>query len=257
MFISYQPPHVKEARACSKGWLVANNLPTERIARGISSCIWSPIVWDGGRRKSANFLRAAWIALDFDDTLPLAEALNIWCDAIHIIGTTKSHGIKGERFRVVLKLAETCTDGRDFEQTTRTIAGSYDGDLATADAGRLFYPCKEIVSVVDEGYTQDLHKAPPPVVYAPRERGTRIIPSRTLKLLKFQVVPVGERNGWCFGTAKDLAWAGYSIDETMALILESPTYRDGSPPVREISQAVTSGFKSAAQEAASGQEEEA
>jgi hypothetical protein len=257
-FISYQPPEVNEANAVATGWQVTPSIPIDRIARGILTCSWSPIVWKGGVRLSKNFERASWLALDFDGELPLMEALDIWQDSIHIIGTTKSHGIKGDRFRVLLKLAEVCRNGADYAHTVDTMIQTYGGDRSTTDAARFFFPCREIISTLDEGYTQDILAAPPPVVYPKRERNTRIIPAHTLKKLRFQVIPEGQRNDFCFGAAKDLAWAGYSIDETMGLILESPTYKtNGSPPVREILQAVRSGFKSAAKEAASGQEEEA
>jgi hypothetical protein len=254
MYISYLDPNVKHAKGCARNWKVAVTSDVARLARGISSCVWSPIIWQDGYRKESNFLRARWVALDFDDSLSLQEAMDIWQDSIHIIGTTKSHGIKGERFRVVLRLSEDCEDVADYRHTVETLSRTYGGDSACKDGARFFFPCREIVSTLDEGYTQEIVKAPPPEEYPKREPGTRVIPTRTLRGLRFDKVEVGHRNTWCYGTARDLAWAGFSIDETVRYILASPTYNNSSPPVREILQAVRNGFKSAQVEMQSGEE---
>jgi hypothetical protein len=245
MFISYLDPDVNHGKGCARNWRVAVTSDVTRISRGISSCTWSPIVWDRGIRKELNFLRAAWLALDFDDSLPLSEALDIWQDSTHIIGTTKSHGIKGERFRVVLRFAEPCLNLANYRCTVETLSRRYGGDPAVKDGARFFYPCTEIVSICEEGYDQEIVEAPQATVVRRRTPGTRVMTEFVRKYTSWSKFPPGEYNKHCFMIAKDLCWAGFSEHDTMALILSSPTYQDVSPPMREIARAIQSGFKQA------------
>lgn len=247
MFISYQPPQVKDANKVSEGWRVAGNLSMARIARGMSTCIWSPIVWRGGSRKAVNFERADWLGLDFDEGLSLSEAIDIWQDSKHIIGTTKSNGIKGDRFRVLLKLSETCTSGDDYAHTVNTITRTYGGDTKATDAARFFFPCVEIVSTLDEGYTQEILVKPPDIAYPSRRPNTDITTQFVRRFTIAEKFPLNEYNTHCFMIGADQRWnTTDTIDETVRLILESPTYIDmTNPPVKEIRAAVTSGYNNA------------
>ena len=164
MIISYHPSPVDATKSWqySKGFVSRDAQSFAELAETIGTKVWSPILWMDGKRKQDNFLRADLVALDFDDgEMSLEEACRIWCDTNHIIATTKSLGLsKGgkpacDRFRVILELSETISELKHYKETMRCLVNAYPCDPACKDGGRFFYPCRQIVSVVNDGYTED------------------------------------------------------------------------------------------------------
>lgn len=147
----------------NKYWQYADGFKTDEancalsISFLITDYVWSPIVWTGGVRLKANYIQAGWFALDFDDgKYDLAKTLWKFKDCTHVIGTTKSHrrmrkGVVNDRMRVVCRFSEVITDLALYENTMRTILKSVPADEAPKDGGRCFQPCKEIISIKDDG----------------------------------------------------------------------------------------------------------
>lgn len=237
--ISYHPsrPDVSQPQAYTRGFKEAIIIDLNRIARGITQYVWSPILFKEGHRIQSNFLSCMWCALDFDTPfLALADACKIFCDTTHIIGTTKSHqkekgGIICDRYRVVLRFSQPITDLRTYRYNMKLMHQKYDdADRACLDGARFFYPCSEIISIVTGDYLIDVVTSVPdeferfdtkPNAYT----GTGLIPPWARMQLK-SVVPVGERNTTFYRVAKDLAKSGFSYEDIWRVIVNSPTYKD-------------------------------
>lgn len=253
--ISWHPNTIAigNGKAFAKGWLSANVSEPERIAECIARFAWSPCTFKDGHRREQNFLAADLIALDFDDgATSLSEAVRIFCDSMHVVGTTRNHrknkgGIIADRFRVVLWLEQVVTDLATYRASVAHYVRQYDTDPAAVDGARLFWPCSEIVSICSEGYRQEVVAAPPAPQRKRAERYARdgAIRPRTLGMLR-TVVAVGERNRFCFQAAKDLCDAGYTAEEIYDLIIDSETYRGTVAPDvgAEIERCIASGIKS-------------
>lgn len=227
------------------------------MARVITEYNWTPGVFEKGYRKTANFLHADFVGLDFDSgDFTLEDARDVWDGCSHIIGTTSSHTEGLHKFRVILTLEERITSTEDYKATARGLAVKYGGDTSCGEPSRFFYPCKELVRVMSGDRLEIIQAENEVNKFPVRERNTRVIPSYVMRQLSHEVIPIGKRNAWCYGVGKDLGLAGFSIDEILVRVIASPTYKDGSPPVREIARAVTSGFKSSLKGAASGEEKE-
>ena len=230
--ISYHPLRGGGPAQYAHGFCVAPIDDVQRLATGISSYVWSPIVWKDGRRHGDNFLSASWLVLDFDSPeMTLAQAINTFCDCTHIIGTTKSHqkdkgGVVCDRYRVCVRFTETITDVADYLHTMAAVTRRYPCDPAPKDAGRFFWPCVEIVSTGTDGYTEDVQKAPPPsVASAPRTaRYTAGVLGAFTRDWLTRAQPAGHLNEGCYRVAKDLLRLGMDPDDILARIIRSPTY---------------------------------
>lgn len=65
---------------------------------------WSPARFVGGRR-SEHAIEVSCMVLDYDDGLPVKEAVRPWEDWFHVVYTTWSHREGHPKFRIVLPLA--------------------------------------------------------------------------------------------------------------------------------------------------------
>lgn len=218
-----------------------------RVANCMLRFVWAPIVWKDGRRAERNFVESWWCAYDFEDPeYTLGQAMADFADSKHIIATTRSHQIaKGglpaiDRFRVVVPWAEPIADVRVYRWNMRREQRKYPMDASCIDGARLFFPCRELVSVNDEpdAYAQQVDYD-----VADDFEGTRMTAPQgveQLRALKASTpfaqqwltheIPVGKRNTYCYGIAKDLTYAGLEIAEIRARILASPTYSGQSLP---------------------------
>lgn len=237
-----------------------------RIARCMLDWIWSPIVFKGGSRLEENFIESFWCALDFEDpAFSLEDASNAFCDMRHIIGTTKSHGIaKGavpacDRFRVLLEWSEPIAALRLYRWNMRRIFERYPADKSCVDGARFLYPCREIISINadPEAFTEPVHYEVPEsfenerLGLAPERvkalRAAGAVPSFASYWLA-HAMPLGKRNTYCYGIAKDLTYSGFELAEIRERILDSPTYRGASLAprlLREIDEAIRNGARAA------------
>ncbi len=257
--ISYHLTKSAKANAFSyaNGFKEADTNDIERIAKGITGYVWSPCVWRDGVRRQEHFLRADWCVLDFDSgEMTVADACNAFCDTIHLIGTTRSHGIdKGghtcDRFRVAIKFTQSITNLRDYRYTMSKMVRRYPVDQQPKDGARFFFPCTEVIQSASEGYTEDpleAHDSFERPNFARMEVYKRIgaIPPKARWAL-VNVMPIGERNTTWFWVAKELRYVGRSLDQIMSCIVNSATYagKVSHDLASEIEQCVINGIKNA------------
>lgn len=256
--ISYFPGRADLGSAAkyTQGFKVADLNDPHRIAKGISSLVWSSCIWLQGYRKEVNFEYADWCALDFDSgELSLDQAVDNYCDMIHVIGTTKSHqkakggGQPVDRFRVLLKFDDRIDNLRLYRWNMYRLSQKLPADPACRDGARFFFPCTEIVSVSADGYTQEINTDIPDTFDRPAATRRAIesgqVPGWVQGALA-NVIPIGERNGTIYRIAKDLRRCGFGHDAIVHMILNSRTYRGTIIPPklsREIEQTVGSAVK--------------
>lgn len=235
--------------------------PSEKnIGDIVGSRAWSPITWNGGVRRRDNFQSAAAAALDFDDgrfTLADAIAYFTTLEIAHVIGTTKSHQVpKGrlpavDRFRVVLPAASVLTDRGDFEAHMRRLVQDFGADESCVDAGRFFWPCRQIVSCRLDNTWHRLHwlKGLPAEADALRER-RRVIVSQmracrehgTLPhwiariLAGDDNVPSGIRHKTVYKLGARLALAGWDEDKIVAAVMKTSLKEIGGADVRRAAR---------------------
>lgn len=211
----------------------------------IINCSWSPCVFKDNYRLKDNFIRADWIALDFDDGWPLWSAIET-CkanDLTHIIGTSKSHRKEKhgkdavDRYRVVLKLERPIVDKREFSSTWYSAWNLFckRADKAAKDPSRFFFPCVNIVSVAED---KCLGVSPAKEMIDIRKQIVKTAtPCNIDDLMKTVRVP-GKRNTSVYLAAQRMAAAGWSEDDAVFRIkLEGCTLDD-----EEIVRAVRNGI---------------
>lgn len=210
----------------ARGYIYLSRDTVNDVAYLMRRKVWSPCVWRDGERREANFALADWCVLDFDDPIvSLDQAVNLFCDSTHVIGTTKSHrkeknGITCDRFRVALRFSKRITETYPFKWNMRQAVERYNADPQCIDAARFYWPCTEIVSVFDDGYTHDVLEAPPP---PPPDHGAleriRTAPlSRATKQLIAHGATAGLRNRQCFIAALELYRKGFSDSQVAAAV---------------------------------------
>ena len=232
-------------------------LNDKQILNCITSHCWSPIVFKGGHRLQNNFIKSKYIGLDFDGDereLTIEQAIeNVFCDLKCFIGPTKSHrkeknGKIADRFRVLIELEDYITDIRTYRYMVKHLSEFYGSDTQCKDAARFFYPCSEIVAVID-GEPQELIDVPNDFenqvsrdnyLRYYKELGT--MPPK-LKLKLTRPIEKGSRNSTFYGVAKDLKKLGCDQQEVVAYILNSPTYGNDSKYENEIKATVASAFR--------------
>lgn len=198
----------------------------EIVAGFICIRSWSPCLWTSGRRLSENFRFADFLALDFDCSLPLAEALNAFCDMQHVIGLTRNHQLPkdgeppGDRYRVVIPFERRITSADEYRYTMYRYVTKYEADKKCKDAARFFFPCRNVVSIQLEGYEADVFEPPPPErrkakAAAFAARGS--LPPFIIRRLKVPFAQ-GERNDEAFKTAKYIINAGYDQGDAFDML---------------------------------------
>jgi hypothetical protein len=142
-------------------------MPTPFRTEVICHSAWAPALYQGGFRLEKQWVNCSVAALDFDNGTTLEEAYEIFRDFAHVIATTKSHGIKGDRFRVILFFEKTISNLELYKYNMRVLTDKYGADKACKDGARFFYPCKELVSVMPGAYLPVL---PLPIASKPVKR---------------------------------------------------------------------------------------
>lgn len=209
------------------------------VARFITENVWSPIVWQRGKRAEKNFASALWIALDFDrGSMSLIDAVEEFGDYAHVIGTTKSHqvekhGATCDRFRVLLRSDEVISDLAKYRHVMAHVVRTFDADEACKDGARFFYPCTKIVSA-KEGRPFPVSmidppkkQADPPIDWSDVARTARVPKSNGKKFRTFTHTtnhfllygaPEGSRNVTVFKVCCDMFRKGISEEEIYATV---------------------------------------
>lgn len=211
-------------------------LDVHRLAKCITNYVWSPCVWEGGKRTQKNFKAARLCVLDFDDgETTLMDAKRIFCDCIHLIGTTRSHqkeknGLICDRFRVLFIFEKPLDNLRKYRWNMHKFMRNFSCDRACKDGARFFYPCREIVSLATEGYFQKVEDDIPEDFETRRainqtlfEAG--VIPNRIY--MKFERnFYKNHRNIAIYGFANDVACYGFTPTEILFKIKESNVFKN-------------------------------
>ena len=211
----------KDGSKFSKDFHVLDSESVGVIAETILQKAWSPIIWKDGIRKASNFIEAHWLVLDFDDgEMTLGQARQEFKDHTCIIGTTMSHTSALHKFRVALKFTIPCTDRDDYIFTLKNAIKHYPADRQCADAGRFFFPCKDLYHIEETGCGADVFEdrgkgLKDALVIRPRKH--RILPERIQFLLDSKWIE-GERNNTAFRVAMSMMERGYTKLETMEAI---------------------------------------
>lgn len=217
----------------------------ERLAKCVSTYAWAPARFVDGYRKRENFIEANWLGLDFDSPeIGLKQIAKAVCDMVHILGTTRSHGVAKDgvtcdRFRLLLR-AERPMSGGECLATLRRLAEKWPIDPSCIDLGRHFFACREIISVGEpDGYLQEVHRPPPPPTESElRRRSSRARMAR-LRFERSGSVPrwlrafleTGKlckktgRNNTIYAAAIALRDFGFSTDEIITMIEKAPIDR--------------------------------
>lgn len=260
MMISIHEDVLSVGKAWRYAWgFRAADVPTmERLANCLKTYTWSHCIWRDGRRRQTNFVRADLLGLDFDCSMPLSQAMNVFCDSAHVIGLTRNHGIEkagvtGDRFRVVLKLERPITDLPTIRATSCFYIKRWGADGQCVDGARLFFPCREIVSVNDDGEAWEVIEPEPEPEHgqrSPRPVAEGELSAFALYFLRTEL-PAGTRNTSCHRFAKDLLRAGFDSGQILDMIRSSPTYKGRSMPpdlIDEVTRAIRSAHRAIAEE---------
>ncbi len=240
--------HIGNQNYYAKGYLVKPVRLMQEMGQLVLRHHSSPVIWIGGKRTKDNFLFADFAVIDVDHGMSLDEAHLEFKEYRHVIGTTKRHGLDGDRFRVFIPFERRIDKCDQYTYTNKLLAARYCADPAAANAAQAFLPLKAIVSISETGKTIPV-SIPVDRPYVPRPVATttpgasRQIPSYIQRWLAFGA-PKDEANLTCFKAACGLKKVGFSKDEILNTLLSSAIPVNQSPAVRsEVLDAVNSAWK--------------
>jgi hypothetical protein len=255
----------KEANRVAKGWEsgVVEEESAVDVAQIASMFLWSPIEWANGVRSESGFLGCRWVVLDFDEDKPLQWAMDTYRACRGFIGTTKSHqkeknGKICDRYRVAFLMQTRCTNLRAYKATLARRAEALGADKKCVDGARFFYPCTEIVQIMNGSFLPTWDAAPtnaspfpPPPGAAPQPRQT--LPpmrlSRRAQAIDSYGSMVGSRNADAFVLACALFKGLKGRHDAKNVVfwhIRSRIPDDGSFSDRELKQVVESAAKRSA-----------
>lgn len=244
---------IKYAHRFSRDYMPEFNPDAKRVISDLTTRVWSPSVFTNGIRKEANFKCSSVLGLDFDDTMTIGEAMEIFKGYRYVIGTTRSHSESAHRFRVLLKLDRVITSAAYYKNIVSYYIKRFHSDPSCKDCARFYYPCTEIIRIgsgenlstkvgtrknkagVNETYAMQRaknrsHKAKPPR-----------LPLHIANFLANGLIFSKGRNVATFVTALELKKLGHSLDEIIVLIGSSPFDRTGFSD-RELIRTCKSAF---------------
>lgn len=245
MILVHTAPYNGTAHQYGQGWLMPKRGDEfaggtcASLARLITRYVWSPHIWDDGKRGEANWRGCCWLVLDFDDGMSLWSAIAKFGQYRHVIGTTRSHGkLKHgrvcDRFRVALLLETPFFDLTTYKRSVAPIVNKLGADRACTDGARIFFPCVEIESSSDEGEFYPVPIAPPRAA-APRPRGLPMS-GRQLRFETQGIYSEGSRNKEVFWWSCRLCEQGVAVEVAIAR-LAARTSLDEKEVSRTVRQA--------------------
>lgn len=246
-------PNVEKPELYAYGFQLARG-DLEALSKAITRYVWSPIIWNTGRRDRRYFRGCDLLVLDFDEGLRIEDAANRFCDCQHIIAPTKSHDPEGEhRFRVIIPLERPITHREEYEMYMRLTVERYDADPQCKDAARFYFPSTSIYSINTD---REAFGAEIPNLAAQikkdrqiRERqfknilkkaGDRRVPGFISKMFR-DGSAVGKRNITVFRVAIELTHRGFTPEEIFKFVDDSPIIL----PKEEVMRAIMNGRKKA------------
>ena len=221
----------------------------------ITTNIWSGITWSGGHRREQNFLFSDYCVLDFDSgELSLAAAVRSFCDANHIIGTTRSHQRSKadtqpcDRFRVAIPWERRITDIKTYRFNMFKLTEKYPVDPKCIDGARLFFPCTCVVSSSSEGFRQEVREPPdswgviaaPPPGFADAGR----LPPHLRRWLDAPAAQGSIRQSY-FKIGAELSKYGFPLPDAIDLVRRGRVGDNATSPRKyeELADCVASGWR--------------
>ncbi len=229
--------HIKYGWKTYQGW--------EALQRAILKVTLAGCIWEKGVRLKKNFQFADLAFVDVDDGVSLDEAINIFEDTTHIIGTTKSHrkpknGVIADRYRVVIPFEKRITCFRTYESSVLKLVKMLDGDMVARTAATPYFRCHEIASIKPfdkDLYLADIVQPRRKKIIKPLDKGTD--PKIMLRSLEINFPGVyrflvygelinGGRNNSIFQTAQTLtSYYGVLHERARTAIRKIPINWDG------------------------------
>ncbi len=122
-------------------WLAEQ--PADPYAGDMRHPGWSPVRFDPPTRARAHVREAYALVLDYDRGADWNKIRSLWQDTYGLIYTTKSHGVDGDRFRVVLPLARPAT-ADEYDRlwqwgARRSSNAGCEADKQAKDVSRFWY----------------------------------------------------------------------------------------------------------------------
>lgn len=220
--------YTRKERRALKHFYPAIGISRYLLKHPITAATFEP-----NERKQIYFQKMRFCILDFDGTLLLEEAKRIFCDQMHIIALSDSHGINGiDKFRLIRVFEREITCPDECRYNLKAECDKYDADPQAKAINNQFFHCKEIVSYQPAGYYVDV-RAPKKTQQKPE----KLVRSEKIKIMPLwtafqfsRIVKYGERDEVVFGVIKDLFKCGYDYDQifskTLKLKLEQPTGKE-------------------------------
>lgn len=205
-----------------------------RIADVLFTNPWSPIIFKGGVRGIENFISSDWFALDYDDhQLNIDQACKNFVDFQYVIATTKSHTKDNHCFRVCIPWEQRITDRDDYVYNLTKMAEAFESDLNALGPSRFFWPCIALYRVNTDGEMMPVRPEPPyekelrKLQTAYQLQPLTEITTRAQKFLEHgKLIGSNGRNSTILKIAKDLARAGWTLDDAVAAIERAPFPRE-------------------------------
>ena len=233
-FLSVHPkkPDFSKPYGYAKSFEKKPAISIDDISPIITNKVWSDSLWIDGGRKEANWCGSYFCVLDFDGEYSLEQAKKDWADTVHIIATTKRHGLDGkDRFRLIAPWQEPILSFDQYRYNTEKVASQYPCDSSCVDGARFFWPSKEISSIQPSGYLQPT--LPLPLGYKTRQEISSQCRKRYARYGEIGIVPAeithafdngfddGERNNESFKIAcvmAEIGWPPQKIEDAILAI---------------------------------------
>ena len=229
--------------------------------------IWSPCVWQEGRRHMNNYVFCQLAALDFDEGKPSLEAMVDWLEVRghpHILMTTKSHQKEKvkpsgkidapcDRYRLILPLDKPLNkEPKRFQWQMKQFRKTWPHvDKSCCDAARFYWPCKDLVSASAKGDLFCVKNAPTLRVLEEREKSLgekdRVIGAaggvpECIRVFFTSGIYKGERRPTYFKYAARLRRCGWEYSKIEQSLLSAPVDRSDLD-INDLRRQITNGFK--------------
>lgn len=218
--------HLTYANRFRRGFRYLINPNAGDVKFALCEFVWSPSVFYQGIRREENFTSASTVGLDFDGNLTVEDAKDIFRNYRHMIGTTRSHTPEKPRLRVLLRLDDVVVEVQEYKRILKYYINKFNSDTACSDGARFYYPCRKIIHT---GGHRLLSTSIPRVSREIKQRkthGFEKMPAYIIDFLENGHVFGSGRNESCFKTSCILSKRGYSFDDILHAINDSPFNRD-------------------------------
>lgn len=236
------------ATQVAEGYEVLRTNSMAEIAEYVMIYCWSPIVFNGGKRKEECFSSCNMMALDFDKKKDVDDAFKEFGRYMHFIGYTKSHSDKCHKFRVLIPFDGKFVSVFDYKYVMKYLTVKYGADRSCSDAARFYFPCVGSGSLQGEK-GELMPRAVPVKSQAPIENynftyDKRHVPAHIKRFISQGQLFGAGRNQSCFIAALHLKKAGYSEAEILHSIKSGagPRIIGDDFSLAELEKAVKNGY---------------